>query len=123
MVDGRFEEEYKKICETDPKEASLFALSTLAMRHINSSSLDHFNIINEILNSKEFESQEIKKVKSIINNVIEYDAKLIKHLVDIEHDICECLFNSETNICQTQEPKKQDLKVERQKQNIKKWWE
>jgi len=121
MVDERFQEEYLKICTTDPKEASLFALASLSTRHIHTTSSEHFNIINDVLNNNEFDSNELKKVKSVIDDVLRYDNNLIEYLTEIEKDVCEVLYRqpSQSNECNQRE----ELRVERQRKNIKKWWE
>ena len=117
MVDERFEGEYLKMCTEDPREASLFALSTLAMRHINDINREYFVIIHRVLFNNELTSPEMNKVKGIVRDVLEYDDKLIENMKNIEIDICNMLYDIDS--CNMNN----DSKVERQRQIIKKWWE
>jgi hypothetical protein len=117
MVSEHFETEYLKMCNEDIKEACLLALSTLSMRHIDNSSRNHFEIIHKVLNNNEFKLKEINKLKSIIENVLRYDSILLDNIRKADKKIGSMLRGKEDNQPQ------QILEIEKQRNDIKKWWE
>ena len=111
----KFEEYYIDICEKNPKEASLFALATLSMRHITKQDLEYYNIIEDVLNVKlkDVKGPELDKVREIIIKVNKYDEQLIKYLSEMEIDIVDFISGTKSN----------KTEVEKQRDQIKKWWD
>jgi hypothetical protein len=118
MVDEKFNDAYLKMCVDDPREASLFALSTLAMRHIDSINKDHFKVIHKILFENELDSPEMNKIKDIIVKVLEYDNQLMENMEETERYICDLLYDQVSVIKNSG-----NYRLESQRRNIKKWWE
>jgi len=113
-----FKEYYIDVCKKNPKEASLFALSSLAMRHMNNKDLEYYTTIKEILfkDLKDESGPELNKVREIITSNESYDKSLIEYLSSMETSIAILL---------KKKIKGEDCKspVEKQRENIKKWWE
>ncbi|MBU0964689.1 hypothetical protein KKC06_06645 [Patescibacteria group bacterium] len=115
-----FKEAFEKMCTENVIEASLFALSALALRHIQKTEEERYNIIKGIIDSKDFDTPEMKRVQDIYSKVGNYDEQLIKCLKDIEVDIAKNLRGEQkqnTNCCTD------NKEIEKQRQEIKKWWE
>jgi hypothetical protein len=112
-----FKEYYVDVCRKNPKEASLFALSSLSMRHITKKDLEYYNDIKIILfkELKDESGPELDKVREIIISVEKYDDSLIEHLSSMEKVITNLIKSKNNFKCQSI--------VEKQKENIKKWWE
>jgi hypothetical protein len=111
-----FKEAFTKMCTDNVTEASLFALSALALRHIQKVEEERYTVINDVLENNEFDSPEMGRVQDIYDKVINYDKQLIDCLTNIEKDIAYDLKG--------EKPKNQEnQEVEKQRQDIKKWWE
>ena len=85
-----FKKYYIELCKENPKEASLFALSTLAMRHITKQDLEYYNVIKNVLDELVDEKgPELSKVRDTIVRVEKYDKQLIDYLSEVEKYIVE----------------------------------
>jgi len=112
-----FKNYYINICKEKPKDACLFGLSTLLMRHISNRDLEYFNIIKGILANEviDIKSPELDKLRFIIEKVEDYDSNLIEYLSIIELDIVNTIGKSRGQ-GQNKSP------IEKQRNDIKEWW-
>ena len=119
-MEEEFKEVFEKLCTDNVIEASLFALSALSLRHIQKEEEERFNIIKDVFNDNDYDTPEMKRVKDIYDKVINYDKQLIKCLTEIEIDLALSLRGEKPIDCCNDEGCKE---VEKQRQEIKKWWE
>ena len=113
-----FKEFFEKLCTEDVIEASLFALTSLALRHIQGTEEERYNIISEVFNDNDFDSPEMKRIQDIYDKVGKYDKQLIECLIKTENDIAINLRGEKPIDCCGI-----NTNIEKQRQEIKKWWE
>jgi hypothetical protein len=122
VMEANFKEVFEKMCIDEPKEACLFALSRLALRFINKENGEYYSEIKNVLNNINDDTAEIKKLKEIISIVDAYDKKTIDYMSEAEKSIALYLKRLYGNNSSLPTNKKCSV-IEKQRQNIKKWWE
>jgi hypothetical protein len=119
---------FREMCINDPKEACLFALSRIAMRHLSKGYEQELSEVANVLDSIETDDVGINKTKDILGLVRKYDESLIKYLSECEMGVAIKLQKSYGNdaCCSNaseREEEEKSLVIEEQRKNIKKWWE
>jgi len=118
-------EEFKSMCNENPKDACLFALTAAMLKNVRMDQRDMYSDIMDVLYNDDitFTSPTIVRLKQVLSTYQDYENQVLDNMKFVEYEIARLLKAKFDGGKKPQCCVKKDLKVENQRANIKKWWE